>query len=150
MSASRETLKKNTELAITAPEGAVVPKHVWLPPALRDKQIRVIQDVAVTTAPPSISDNVIRISAEADPIGMLIAVANGQPIASYEVTESGEVVQKYETLTLIQRLQVMKYLADKVIPKMSMVHTVMEDKRKDPDPHSWDATVKKAAGKADD
>ena len=149
MSTGRESIKRNSELAIKAPEGAPVPKHVWLPPSLRDKDIRVVQDVAVTTAPPSVQENIVRITTETDPIGMLMAIANGQPVAAYTVTDEGEVVQTYETLTLAQRLSVIKFLADKVLPKMSMQHTTIDDKRKD-DPHSWEATVKNAAGRSDD
>ena len=55
----------------------------------------------------------------------------------------------YETLTLLQRIGIIKYLADKVLPKMSLQHTTIDDKRVK-DPHSWEATIAQAAGKADD
>ena len=142
---SKGTLTRNTELALKAPEGSTVPQSVWLPPSVRGKPPKVIQDIAVTRAVPSVQKNIIRISDETDPIGLLMAIANGQPVATFSITEEGEVEIHYETLTLEKRLSVIKFLADKVLPKMSMVVTKSE---KVDNNDAWMATIETAAGKA--
>ena len=138
---SHETLKANSELALNAPEGAHVPSGVWLPPTIRDHKVRVAHDVAVTRAPPSVQENVIRINGESDPIGLLIAIANGQPISTFAVNEAGEVEIAYETLPLKERLKVIFHLADKVLPRMQVTKK-SGDKGKD---DSWEATMDTAS-----
>ncbi len=138
---SHELLKKNSELALNAPEGAAVPSGVWLPPTVRDKPLRVSQDVAITRDPPSISENTIRINNEADPIGLLIAIANGQPISTFAVSEDGKVEIAYETLPLKERLKVIFHLADKVLPRMQVTKKIGGEKEDD----QWEATLTNAA-----
>lgn len=145
MSDGRTTLKQNTELAINAPDGVVIPEHVFLPPAIRGKDIRVIQDVAVSSAPPTISDNVIRITNQCDPIGLLMAVAMGQPVACFGIDEKGDLTVEFETLPLKERMQTIRFLADKVIPRMSITKQVDE---KSPDSAAWEATLENAAERA--
>ncbi len=145
MTDSRDTLKGNTELALRAPEGVIVPAHVFLPPAIRGKEIRVIQDVAVSTAAPTIKDNIIRISQQADPIGLLMAVAMGQPVATFIVDEDGNLKVEYETLPLKERMQTIRFLADKVIPRMSIVAKTPDES---PDKAAWEATLDNAAERA--
>lgn len=137
---SHSQLRKNSELALNAPEGAPVPSGVWLPPSLRDKPLRVSQDVAVTTAPPSVQENVIRINGEADPVGLLIAIANGQPISTFAINEDGNVEMAYETLPLKERLKVIFHLADKVLPRMQVTKKIGEQ-GKDTE---WEATLTNA------
>ena len=140
MTDGRATLKQNTELAIHAPEGVVIPEHVYLPPAIRGQNVRVIQDIAVRSDPPSIKDNVVRISENCDPIGLLMAVAMGQPVACFGVDEDGNVTVEFETLPLKERMQTIRFLADKVLPRMSLTKQV--DK---PDNAAWEATLDNAA-----
>lgn len=141
---SKSTLKQNTELALKAPEGAPVPQAVWLPPSVRGNPPRVVQNIAINKDAPSVHDNIIRITENSDPIGMLMAIANGQPVATFSINEDGEVVAAYETLTLKERLGVIRFLADKVLPKMSMVIT---SPQKPGDKDAWAATVENAAGR---
>lgn len=138
---SHETLKANSELALNAPEGAAVPSGVWLPPTIRDKPVRVSHDIAITREPPSIIENTIRINGEADPIGLLIAIANGQPISTFAVNEDGEVEIAYETLPLKERLKVIFHLADKVLPRMQVTKKSGDKKGDD----AWAATLDTAS-----
>jgi hypothetical protein len=140
---TKSVLTRNTELALKAPSGAPVPSEVWLPPAIRGRDVRVAHDVAVTREPPSIKENVARINSETDPIGLLTAIANGQPIATFEISEDGEVIVRYETLELKDRLKVIFHLADKILPRMTM--SVQKHKKSSEDPHSWDAALERAA-----
>ncbi len=140
---SHKTLKANSELALNAPEGAPVPSGVWLPPTVRDKPLRVSHDVAITRQAPSITENTIRIHNEADPIGLLIAIANGQPVSTFSVSDEGEVVIAYETLPLKERLKVIFHLADKVLPRMQVTKK-SGDKGKD---DTWEATMTNAGNR---
>lgn len=142
---SHSQLRKNSELAINAPEGAAVPQGVWLPPALRDQPLRVSQDVAITKAPPTVVENVIRINGEADPIGLLIAIANGQPISTFAINEDGEVSIAYETLPLKERLKVIFHLADKVLPRMQVTKKLGDQGGKDDE---WSATLDNAGSRS--
>lgn len=141
----KSVLARNTELALKTPEGAPVPSEVWLPPALRGRDVRVAHDIAVTRDPPSIKENVARINSETDPIGLLTAIANGQPIATFEIDEAGKVIVRYESLELKDRLKVIFHLADKVLPRMSMS---FQKKERKGDEHSWDATLENAANRS--
>ena len=143
MADGRQTLKRNTELALKAPEGVIVPEHVFLPPAIRGQDIRVIQDIAVSSAPPSIKDNIVRITEQCDPIGLLMAVAMGQPVACFGVDDQGNVTIEYETLPLKERLQTIRFLADKVIPRMSITKKVDAPV----DSAAWEATLENAASR---
>lgn len=138
---AHSTLKSNSELALKAPEGTPVPSGVWLPPALRSKPLRIAQQVAVTRAPPTVQENVIRINGEADPIGLLIAIANGQPVATFAITEDGEVETAYETLPLKERLKVIFHLADKVLPRMQVTKKLGTEGKDD----EWEATLTNAS-----
>jgi hypothetical protein len=141
----RDTLKRNTELALKAPdEGVIIPQHVFLPPAIRGQDIRVVQDVAVSSAPPSIKDNVIRITEQCDPIGLLMAVAMGQPVACFGVDEDGKVTVNYETLPLKERMQTIRFLADKVLPRMSITKQAPPSE----DNAAWEATLDNAASRS--
>lgn len=140
---SHKTLKANSELALNAPEGAPVPSGVWLPPAVRGTDLRVSHEIAVTRDPPTIKENTIRINGEADPIGLLIAIANGQPISTFSVNEDGKVEIAYETLPLKERLKVIFHLADKVLPRMQVTKKVGGKGKDD----TWEATLDTASNR---
>lgn len=140
---SHNTLKANSELALNAPPDTPVPSGVWLPPTIRDHKTRVSHDVAVTREPPTVSENVVRINGESDPIGLLIAIANGQPISTFAVNEAGEVEIAYETLPLKERLKVIFHLADKVLPRMQVTKKTSGDTKDD----TWEATMDTAANR---
>lgn len=140
---STSQLKKNSELALNAPEGAPVPSGVWLPPTIREHKVRVSHDIAVTRDPPSVKENIIRINGESDPIGLLIAIANGQPISTFAVNEDGEIEIAYETLPLKERLKVIFHLADKVLPRMQVTKKSGDKKSDD----TWEATMDTASNR---
>lgn len=141
---SHNTLKANSELALNAPPDTPVPSGVWLPPTIRDHKTRVSQDVAITRDPPSVSENVVRINSEADPIGLLIAIANGQPVSTFAVDEDGKVQIAYETLPLKERLKVIFHLADKVLPRMQ----VTKKSGDKPSDDTWEATLDNAGARS--
>ena len=110
-----------------------VPPNVYLPPMINGKKTRAVS----MQTPISVSDNIVRINNEGDPIGMLLALANGQPVPTYIVTEAGECKTVYETATLAQRISITKWLGDRAMPKVSV------NLRKDID-DDWDATLRNA------
>ena len=138
---TRETLKRNSELARKAPPDTPVPSNVWLPPSIRGHELRVSHDVAVTREAPTVQENMVRISTESDPIGLLIAIANGQPISTFSINEAGEVETAYETLPLKDRLKVIFHLADKVLPRMQVTKKIGAPEGDD----EWEATLTNAA-----
>lgn len=75
----------------------------------------------------SFEENIEKINNEADPIGLLIAAQLGIPIPSYMVLSDGTLVCNLETLGLKDRVQIAKFLADKVMPRINI------DKPKDLD-----------------
>lgn len=130
---SKRELKKYTTRAMKLEEGTV-PEAVFVPPAIRGKMTQV--QYVTNGKPTEISQHVVRIEQEADPVGMLIAVANGQPIPTFRVTEEGDVEVVFETLPLADRIPVMKFLADKILPRMS-VNKKIEPGKDD----EWEATL---------
>lgn len=119
-------------------DNAEIPPAVYLPPAIRGKQVQVTYKGTRAT-PVSIQDNMARINMEVDPIGQLSAIANGQPLAFFEVDETGKVTVSYATASMTQRISILHRLADKVLPKISVTKKVDE---KDA---SWTATIENAA-----
>ncbi len=138
---SHQSLKANSELALKAPPDTPIPSGVWLPPSIRGQDVRVSQDVLVTRDAPSVAENVVRINSESDPIGLLIAIANGQPISTFAVNADGEVETAYETLPLKDRLKVIFHLADKVLPRMQVTKKMGGEEKDD----AWEATLSNAA-----
>lgn len=107
--------------------------------------VHVIQNVS-HAKPVSIAQNLVRIQQEADPLGFLLKVANGEPIPEYFVREvEGKLVVQveYTTPTLSQRVQTARYLADKYLPKLSVHAIQTEDKTIDH--NSFEAMVKRVA-----
>lgn len=114
---SKRNLKKYTTKALKLEEGAV-PEAVFLPPAIRGKMVHA--QYVTDGKPTDLKTHVIRIQDECDPVGLLIAIANGQPVATFTVDEDGETVAAFETLPLKDRITVIKFLSDKVLPRMSV------------------------------
>ena len=104
--------------------------------------VTVVQQIS-HDKPTSISQNLVRIQQEADPLGFLMRIARGEPIPHFTVTSSGVEVE-YQTPTLGQQITTARYLADKYMPKLS-VHQISSDNDKQIDGHSWEAVVAKAA-----
>ena len=110
-----------------------VPHNVYLPPMINGKRTRAVS----MQSPITVSDNVVRINTEGDPIGQLLALAAGQPVSTYIVDEHGETTTVYETATLAQRISIAKWLGDRAMPKVSV------NLRKDMD-DDWDNTLRNA------
>lgn len=119
----KETLLEYTERAIEATDlGKLIPPIVYLPSRLRLQGKRLtIDNVRVTVTPPTIAENHIRI-AEADPLGFLIAIMNGQPIPSFEITNDGAIVVKYHIPEMKTRERIGQWLANKVTIRTNEVN----------------------------
>lgn len=111
----KETFTQFTERAMEAVDaGKWIPPIVYLPAKLRANNLRVtIDNTRLTTDPPSIRENHIRI-AEADPLGFLIAIMNGQPIPRFEIEDDNSITVKYHIPKPGERTSVAFWLAHKV------------------------------------
>ena len=110
-------LKRHTTRILKLDDGPI-PEAVFLPPAIRGKMVNVIYETK--GKPISIERHVVRIQEETDPIGLLIAIANGQPVPTITIDKDGNQHVKFETLDLKDRVPVIKFLSDKVLPRMSI------------------------------
>lgn len=127
---------------------------VFLPPALRgNKNIVYAFD---KKSVPSIKENTVRIAQEADPIGLIIAIAIGQPVPTYTVGKDGKVSVKHETLPLSSpvRERMIKYLADRLMPRLSVKASqqggVDPSKSVDGAATEWEAVLGAAAEQSDE
>lgn len=98
----------------------IVPDYVYVPPTVRDNAPTIRRDNMPTIRPPTVEESVIRIHENVDPLGQLIAMANGQPILTFKITKDGDIEPQYEVLPLAQRMQLLKYLDGRITPRMSM------------------------------
>jgi hypothetical protein len=110
--------KFTSDLEEAIDSGTGIQSPIYTPPMLRGKRTKVLY--ALKQKSPTIRENVVRIETEADPIGLLIAIANGIPVASFHIDEDGNITTKYETAPLKLRLQASRSLLDKVMPKVSV------------------------------
>lgn len=143
-------LKANTERAMALSEDDLqaIPANVWLPPAIHGRPFQVVSMLEPGRAP-SVQENIVRIQENADPIGFLVAVAMGQPVACFEVDEQGKVTVHYETADLQTRIKVNRHLADKVLPRMSLALKKSLPHDDEPDRVRSRAVIERAAGQAD-
>ncbi len=149
-----KNLEKHTVKALKADKkGEPVPAVVFLPPALRDQPNAVY---AFTGELPDVKQNLVRIQQECDPVGLLIAIATGMPVATHTIKKGpdGEwiVETSYETLSLGNpiRERVIKHLSDKVIPRISVRATQGGKGNAKAGDAEWEATIGGAAEKEDD
>ena len=138
---SKRELKKYTTLAMEL-ETSSIPKAVFLPPAIRGKMVNV--QYVTDGKPIALDQHIIRIQDETDPVGLLIAIANGQPVPTFTIDDKGETVIKYETLDLKDRIPVIKFLSDKVLPRMSINKKIAGGKDA-----GWEATLDNAGERND-
>lgn len=146
MPAKVKPFEKYTAAALKGVEDKeAVPAHVYMPPALREN--REVQYV-YRNKPPEVDQHIARIEAEADPIGLLIAIAIGQPVPEFHVDKDGEVSIDYQTLPINNRyrMKAIEYLADKLLPdtKMTKKYTKKEGSE------TWEATISAAASRNED
>jgi hypothetical protein len=95
------------------------PVMLYKPTHINGKKVQEVTVVRTHTV--SIKENVLRITEHADPIGFLMAVQNGQIFEYQIIKEDGEIKTYYEQATLAQRIGVARFLADKAMPRMSLV-----------------------------
>ena len=137
---AKKPLESHTAVALRkVQENEPVPSHVFLPPAMR--KIGVFN-----ATPPDIKQQVARVEAEADPVGLLVAIAIGQPVPRFDVDDEGNITASYETLPLANRhrLKVIEYLADKVLSQMP------KTKEQNSEDQGWAAAIRAAAERAED
>lgn len=136
--------KRTKQALMSVTEGRKMPAGVYVPPALRGKQPTVVYETR-SAAPVSVEENLVRIQEEADPLGLLIAIANGMPIPNWVVGENGELSVEYTSAGLSERRQVAQRLAGMLIdnavdkPKKGKTIEVAPDAE-------WNSLVKNAAG----
>lgn len=116
-----------------------LPPEVYIPPTIRGKNSKAVS-VAV---PVTVSDHIVRITNDGDPIGQLIALMNGQPVPSFVVKEDGTLDVVLQTATISQRISIAKWLGDRVMPKTNVTL------KKDLD-HEWEASLRNAAARSPD
>ena len=142
---SRKDLKKYTTQAMKLEDGPI-PEAVFLPPAIRGRFVKTRFEAAHPKT--DIKQHVARINDETDPVGLLIAIANGQPVPTVTVDKNGDSTVSWETLPLKDRIPVIKFLSDKVLPRMSVFRRM--DKGETGDEGQWGALLSNAAEKAGD
>ena len=133
-------------VAVDAGEPTDLP--VWVPPAIRGKRPAIIKELQVSRDQVlDIKANLVRIQTEADPIGMIMAVAMGIPVPVYRVQADGSVICEPQTLSLKDRMMYAKWLGDRVIPKMSVNFKIKDESG---DSAGFSSIVEAAANRVDD
>lgn len=74
----------------------------------------------------TVRDNIIRIQENADPIGFLMEVMNGSLFPVQFVDENGEIHEHYVAAGMTERVQIAKFLANKVLPTLSVTKHVVD------------------------
>jgi hypothetical protein len=121
----------------------ILPPRVYVPLGLRQKKIR-LEGRKLRTRKPSLVENLARIN-DADPVGFLIAVMEGQPLPNFIITPDAtgfEITVGFEIPTVQQRLNAAAFLGTRAMPKPEAVNpkTIKEKPLSD-----WDMAVKQAA-----
>lgn len=135
--AKLKPIEQHTALALkSVQDGAHVPQHVFLPPAMRKVQV-------FEGTPPDVRGQVARIANEADPVGLLVAIAIGQPVPQFSVDPDGNLSAVYETLPLSNRyrLKVIEYLASQVLAGNT------ESPKQGSEDQGWAAAIRNAAAR---
>lgn len=83
-----DKLLRYTEAAI-ALMGGLMPDVVYVPPDIREEKKRISADGLSTEAPYGDKEVIKRIAAS-DPLGLLIAIMNGQPIPGFRIVQKGQ------------------------------------------------------------
>lgn len=123
-------------------EGKPIPTGVFLPPAMRKAPRKI---VAFTTRAPTVDQKLLRIEQEVDPVGLMVAIANGQPIPTYYIDEDGNQQVIYESLDLNNkhRQKMIMFLAEKALPRV--VQTLKQKSKSEDGSSTWEATIAGAA-----
>lgn len=147
MSSTKNAIQK-------AMEGQLIPPQVYLPPVFVDrKELVTSWDGFDKYKPPTIAQQRIRINVECDPVGQLMAIANGLPIASYVVhppkEEGGEptVEIRYETADLKTRIMLLQQMQGKVVSDLSRTTEKKDKDDANEDDAEWERLTRDAARK---
>lgn len=145
---SKETFKAFSERAIEAvAQDKRIPPLVFLPRTYRHQPFRLTADnLCLRVDPPTIQDNLASIAA-ADPVGMCIAIMQGQPIPAFHVTEDGEIEISYMTPDFDSRKEMAKFLALKVTPVWLQNKNGGRAQGAKKDEKTWEALMETRAGK---
>lgn len=144
---SKYHLKRWTEQAMELTElGQGLPPMVYLPPAIRGKKPTVIEDMALSTEP-TIKEQIVRINTVLDPIGMLIAAASGVPMVAWLVNRDGTVEEIVETLSLKERLSIVKFLTDRTLPRLRA--GIVKHEKVTEEEDGWASKLQTAAANSD-
>lgn len=93
-----------------------LPAAVFLPPMIRQQEFFV--KYFEKGEAPDFKDNLMRVIQECDPIAQLIAMANGQPIASFNITTQGDVMCRAIPVPMDTRIEILKWLAREVFLRL--------------------------------
>lgn len=144
----KKPIERKTENALEALyHNAPVPAGAFIPPAARGS----LKVKMFGSKRPSVDKQVMRIEQETDPVGMVMAIAAGQPVATHVYDpQTGEINTTFETLNLDNkhRQAAIKYLADKVLPNITQRQKITA-KDDNGDTTSWEATIQHAASRSD-
>jgi len=113
----------------------------------------VLQDkpkvVRITnTRPPVVTNEVIKIISECDPVKFLCDIVNGNSVAVHIVNGEGEVKTLYERPSLKQRIDTAKFLTNKYLPNVAVVKHAHLHKNEDGDKDDFSQMIENAANKA--
>jgi hypothetical protein len=138
-------MKKNLNKAL---EGQVIPQGVYLPPVFAGGKLMTTYEGYDKVHKASIDQNRIRIQVECDPLGQLMALANGLPIPSLVVSEGEdgqpEIKVAYQTADIKTRVALLSAMVDKIMPNASVVEASNPKKKQDDDKDdNWDELTRK-------
>lgn len=109
----RSSLKAYTEKALEASE-LLIPSIVYMPRAFRPQKAMICADgLRIKISHADIMDNHQRI-ADADPLGFLIAIMQGQPLPEFNIDEKQNVTVSYIIPSIDDRKQCAAFLATRV------------------------------------
>ena len=127
-------MKKSLNKAL---EGQVIPQGVYLPPVYAGGKLMTTYEGYDKVQKASIDENRVRIQVECDPLGQLMALANGLPIPSLVVNEGEdgqpEIKVIYQTADLKTRVALLTAMIDKIMPNASVVEASNPKKKADDD-----------------
>lgn len=78
-----------------------------------------------------VKSNMMRIQHNADPIGFMMEVMLGGMLPVHYIDDDGNVVTTYQQATIQQRLDISRFLANKVLPSMSLSKVIVDNKKND-------------------
>lgn len=97
----------------------------------------------------SISENLLRVQELANPLEFLVNAQNGALFPVIHVEEDDTVVVQYKQFTMSERLSIAKFLANKIMPSLSLTKIISPDTDEENSSQaSFAAIVEMAAARA--